>query len=145
MLFVEYSSVLVRMYAYLKKKSSIFWVNKAQTLMSNFLLSIKNGFSMYFCITNEQLFSLNFYWQAFFRHYSCPASGSLSVYLSFSIRQIESSRLLMGLVFEWVFSFSYFEGLSLSFFYFFFICSAYFVDWVNFFLWRWSKNDINIF
>jgi hypothetical protein len=38
----------------------IFSVSKVQTLMSNLRSCIRNGFSTYFCITNEQVLSLNF-------------------------------------------------------------------------------------
>ena len=48
-------------WCYLKKKQSISWLTKHQTLMSNFRLLIKNGFSMYFCTTKALALMIDFY------------------------------------------------------------------------------------
>lgn len=50
---VQYLYEEVLMYPCLNKYTFISCVNKTQTLMSNFLLSINNGFSKYFWTTNE--------------------------------------------------------------------------------------------
>lgn len=110
---------------------------------------------MYFWMTKEQLFSLNFYLQAFMDPYNNPplvgfyasTSLSLSMSLFWLVRHKESYKFLIGLSCDGFFYWSYFEGLYfyfLSFFFPLFYCYFEFV-WVNFFLCIWSKKDISIF
>lgn len=47
-------------YPYLKKYMVMLSVSKVHTLISNLRSWIRNGFSTYFWITNEQVLSLNF-------------------------------------------------------------------------------------
>jgi len=57
---VEKFSVEVRIYPSLKKYIFNVSVSSTQTLISNFLLLMRKGFSTYFWMTKEQVFNLNF-------------------------------------------------------------------------------------
>ncbi len=106
-------------------------VTNVQTLMSNFLLLMRKGFSTYFCITKEQVFSLNFYGELPLDYWHWVLTSLISCYLFNYFEAVRSGYFYFSLsclsfypfsifypFYFYPFSFSTFYPFSLNFFLF---------------------------